>query len=149
MFPLCFRSSSFEDVISFKSFDSTGAFSFSSNLFNGVSFEWALTHRSFPRILPDSSYSPGVILKSSKVWRKNELSSVKCLSPRSSRFFSSLAQPLYFDSSGVSKQFMVVFPIVILCVWRPNKNFTSISYPFSQRFVVLVRGHPLLIVLIV
>lgn len=28
---------------------------FSSNLFNGVYFEWALTHKSFSRILPDSS----------------------------------------------------------------------------------------------
>ena len=28
--------------------------------FNGVSFEWALTHRSFPRILPDSSYFPEI-----------------------------------------------------------------------------------------
>ena len=27
------------------------------------SFQWALTHRSFPRILPDSSKFPGVILK--------------------------------------------------------------------------------------
>ena len=34
---------------------------FSSNLFNGVSFEWALTHMSFPRILPDSSNLSGVI----------------------------------------------------------------------------------------
>ena len=33
----------------------------------------------------------------------NELSSVKCFSPRSVEFFSSLAQPLRFDSSGVSK----------------------------------------------
>ena len=31
--------------------------------FNGVSFEWALTHRSFPRILPGSSNFLGVILK--------------------------------------------------------------------------------------
>ena len=62
MFPLCIRSSSFEDVISFKSFNPTGAFSLL-NLFYGVSFEWALTHRSFPRILPDSSNFPGVILK--------------------------------------------------------------------------------------
>ena len=29
--------------------------------FNGVSFEWALTHRSFPRILPDSSNYSGAI----------------------------------------------------------------------------------------
>ena len=33
-------------------------------LFNGVSFEWALAHMSFPRILPDSSHSPGAILNS-------------------------------------------------------------------------------------
>ena len=38
-----------------------------------------------------------------EVWRKNELSSVKCISPRSFKFFSLLAQPLRFDSSGVSK----------------------------------------------
>ena len=63
VFPLYIRSSSFEDVISFKSSNSTGAFSVSSNLFNGVSFEWALTHMSFPRILPDSSNFPGAIPK--------------------------------------------------------------------------------------
>ena len=33
-------------------------------------------------------------------------------------------------------------------IWRLKKSFTSISYPFSQRFVVLVQGHPLIIVLI-
>ena len=62
VFPLCIRSRSFEDVLSFKSFISTGALSLF-KLFNGVSFEWALTHRSFSRILPDSSYFPGVTLK--------------------------------------------------------------------------------------
>ena len=36
---------------------------FWSNLFNGVSFEWALTHWSCPSILPDSSNLPGVTLK--------------------------------------------------------------------------------------
>ena len=66
---------------------------FSSNLFSGVCFEWALTHRSFPRILPDSSIFLGATSKSSKVWCKNELSSVKCLSPRSFKFFSLLVQP--------------------------------------------------------
>ena len=64
VFPLCIRSRSFEDVLSFKSFISTGALSFF-KLFNGVSFEWALTHRSFPRIFPGSSNSPGAILKNS------------------------------------------------------------------------------------
>ena len=61
-FPLHIRSRSFQVVISFQPFNSTGATSLL-NHFNGVSFEWALTHRSFPRILPDSSYSPGVNLK--------------------------------------------------------------------------------------
>ena len=64
VYPLFFHSSYFEDVISFKPFNSTGAFSLL-NRFNGVSFEWALTHRSFPRILPGSSDSPGAILKNS------------------------------------------------------------------------------------
>ena len=48
-------------VILFKPFNSTGAIS--QTIFSTVIyFEWALTHRSFPRILPDSSFS-GVILK--------------------------------------------------------------------------------------
>ena len=62
VFPLCIRSSSFEIGISFKPFNSTGALSLF-KLFNGVSFEWALTHRSFSRILPDSSYFPGATIK--------------------------------------------------------------------------------------
>ena len=39
---------------------------FSSNRFNGVSFEWALTHRSFSRILPDSSIFPELFPNLSK-----------------------------------------------------------------------------------
>ena len=53
----------FEVVISFNPFNSTGAFSLL-NHSNDVSFEWALTHRSFPRILPDSSNFTGAILNS-------------------------------------------------------------------------------------
>ena len=30
-------------------------------------------------------------------------------------------------SPGVSQQFLVVFLIVILCIWRPKKSFSSIS----------------------
>ena len=95
VFPFLIRSSYLEIVISFKPFNSTGAISFSSNHFNGVSFEWALTHRSFPRILPDSSNFPGVSKILFKVWRKDGLSSVICLSPRSFKFFSLLIQPFY------------------------------------------------------
>ena len=62
MFPLRINSNYFEVVTSFKPFNSTGATSLL-NHFNGVSFEWALTHRSFPRILPDSSNFPGAIPK--------------------------------------------------------------------------------------
>ena len=47
--------------------------------------------------------------------------------------------------SGVSQQFTVVFLVVFLIIWRPKKSFTSLSYPFSQRFMVLVQGHPLII----
>ena len=47
------------------------------------------------------------------------------------------------------EQFLVVFLVVILGFWRPNKSFSSISYLFSQRFMVLVWGHNLIIVLIV
>ena len=61
MFPFLICSSYFEVVISFKSFNLTGAIPPFNQLFNGVSFEWALTHRSFPRILPDSSNFPGAI----------------------------------------------------------------------------------------
>ena len=71
----CIRSSSFEIVISFKLFNSIGAISLLSHL-NGVSFEWALTHMPFPRILPDSSIFLELSSNSFKVWRKKELSSI-------------------------------------------------------------------------
>ena len=63
-FPFPIRSSYLEVVISFEPFNSSGAISFSSNHFNGVSFEWALTHRSFARILPDSSIFPALLSNS-------------------------------------------------------------------------------------
>ena len=63
----------------------------------------ALTHRSFPgsylTLLFSRRYSQILF----EVWRKNDLPSVKCLSPRSVKFFSSLTQALRFDSSGVSQ----------------------------------------------
>ena len=55
MFPFLICSSYFKVFLLFKLFNSTGAISISSNHFNGVYFEWDLTHMSFPRILPDSS----------------------------------------------------------------------------------------------
>ena len=63
VFPFSIRSRYFEVVISFKSFYLTGTNLSSKQSFYGVSFEWALTHRSFPRILPDSSNFFVVILK--------------------------------------------------------------------------------------
>ena len=47
VFPLYICSSSFEDVILFNPFKFNRC-NLSSRSFNGVSFEWALTHRSFP-----------------------------------------------------------------------------------------------------
>ena len=113
VFPLCIRSSSFKIGISFKSFNSTGATSLL-NHFNGVSFEWALTHRSFPRILPDSSNSTGVILKFISKFdvRMNYHQSNVFLQDLSNSFHHWLS--LYILHSGVPQQFMVVFFIVIL-----------------------------------
>ena len=90
-----------------------------------------------PHVIFSGSYLtllifPGATLNSFEVWRKNDLSSVKCLSPRSVKFFSSLAQSLrfwFFRSAssiigGVSCRHSQIF-------WRPKKIFTSIFYPFS------------------
>ena len=141
MFSFLIRSSYFEVVISFKPFNSTGAISISSNHFNGVSFEWALTHRSFPRILPDSSNSfQSYSQIHCKVWRKNELSSVKCLSS---------------NSFIVGSTFLIVIPECLNNSWWFSSSFSTFedrrrvslqSYPFSWRFLVLALCHPLIIV---
>ena len=65
-------------------------------------------------------------------------------SPRSFKFFSSLAQPSIFHP-GVPQQFLVVFLVIFLCIWRPKKNFPPYLAPFSSRFVVLVRDLRLII----
>ena len=62
MFSFLIRSSYLKVVISFEPFNSTSAVSLL-NCSTVFSFEWALTHRSFPRILPDSSNFPGAIPK--------------------------------------------------------------------------------------
>ena len=75
-------------------------------------------------------------------------SSIKCFSPRSFKFFSSLAQ--LFHSSfrcasiihgGVSHRNSQIL--------KTEEEFSLNLAPFSLRFVVLVQGHPLIIVLIV
>ena len=63
VFPLCIRSSSFETAISFKPFNSTGAICLFKQSLQRCFFKWALTQRSFPRILPDSSNFLGAIPK--------------------------------------------------------------------------------------
>ena len=119
VFPLYIRSSSFEDVISFKSFNSTGAFSFSSNLFNGVSFEWALTHRFFTRILPDSSNSPGVVLNSFQVdVKSNSISHMP--SPRS--LSNSFHLWLNFSSFTFSRSSSVILVVFLVVIWRSKKS---------------------------
>ena len=64
---LCFHSQSVQYISRLLSHSShliqLVEYLFSSNHFNGVSFEWALTHRSFPRIVPDSSIFSRAILK--------------------------------------------------------------------------------------
>ena len=110
-------------------------------------FEWDLTHRSLPRILPDSSYSPGVSLKFISKFdvRMNHHQS-NVFHQNLSNYFHCWFDLYILHYSGVSQQFMVVFLIVILCIWRPKKSFSSKSYPFFQRFVVIACCHPLIIV---
>lgn len=63
VFPFSIRSCYFEVDILFKLFNCTGAISISISRSTVFPFEWALTHRSFPRILPDSSNFLGAIPK--------------------------------------------------------------------------------------
>ena len=145
VFSFKIRSSYFEVVISFKPFNSTGAISLL-NHFNGVSFEWALTHRSFPRILPDSSNFPGAIPKFlSKFDVRMDFIS-QLLSKIAFKFFSLLIQPLYsslFRSvstshGGVSRRHSRIL--------KTEEEFLLNPYSFSQRGVVQAWCHPLIIV---
>ena len=115
VFSFKIRATYFEVVISFKPFNSTGAISFSINHFNGVSFEWALTHKSFPRILPESSNFSGLIFKFISKFdvRMNCNQSNVFLQDLSNTFprWLHLTIILY---SIVSEQFMVVFLVIIL-----------------------------------
>ena len=90
-------------IISFKSFQR-------------CSFEWALTHRSFPRILPDSSIFPKLSQILLQVWRKNELSSVKC-------FFSKIFQILFIVGSTSS---LLILPVCL------NNSWWCFSLSFSS-----------------
>ena len=83
---------------------------------------------SFPRILPDSSYFPGFILKFISKF------DIRMIHHQSHVFLQDLLNSFHrwlylfaFDSFGVSKWFMVVFLVVFLGFWRPKKSFSSIS----------------------
>ena len=101
---------------------------FSSNLFNGVSLEWVLTHRYLPRILPDSSIFPELLLNSSPSF------DVRMGYHQSNVFLQDFSHSFHrlFNLSnfhpGVSQRFMMVFLIVILNMWRPKKSFSSKSW---------------------
>ena len=69
-------------------------------------------------------------------------------SPRSVKTFSSLVQPFYLSfrsistiHGGVSRRNSQIL--------KTEEEFSLNLAPFSSRFVVLVQGHPLIIVLIV
>ena len=131
MSPLSICSSYFEVVISFKPFNSTGAISFSSNHFNGVSFEWALTHRSFPRILPDSSNFPGAILKSiSKFDVRMSFHQSYSFSKITFKLFSSLVHHFYSS----------LFRSVSTIGWCFSSSFSD----FEERRRVPLKSLPVL-----
>ena len=89
---------------------------------------------SFPRILPDYSNFPGVILNSFQAWRKNGFHQSHVLSKIAFKFFSLLAQPLCFSFYRNISVILVVFLVVIS---GSKKNFSSKSCQFYRRFVVL------------
>ena len=110
------------------------------------SFEWALTHRSFPRILRDSSNYSGAIPK----------------------FFSKFDVRMNYRQSNVflqdlSNSFIVGSSFLLSILPECLNNFGGISChhsrilkaeeefllnlaPFSTRFMVLASCHPLIIV---
>ena len=133
----------FEVVISFKSFYLTGANLSSKQSFYGVSFEWALTHRSIPRILPDSSYFPEI----------------------SSNFLSKFDVRMNYHQSNVFLQdlsncfhrwlnlFVLILPECLNNSWWCSRRHSRILKTeeeflfnlalFSSRFMVLACCHPL------
>ena len=105
-----------------------------------LSLQWALTHRSFPRILPDSSkYSRSYSQILFKAWCKNEFHQSHAFSKIVFQMLSLLAQPLCFSFSQSISVILVVFLVII---WRPKKSFSSKSCLFSRSFVVLVSCYP-------
>ena len=90
------------------------------------SFEWALTHRSFPRILPDScnfhrSYSQIHFKVDVRMNCHQSYAFLQDLSNKFHRRFN-----LSNCHSGVSQQFMVVFLIIILNIWGPKMSVSAI-----------------------
>lgn len=106
-----------------------------------LSLQWALTHRSFSRFLPDSSNFPGVIPNSFQVWRKNGFHQSDAFPRSISNHFHCWLNLFAFYSPGVSQQMMVVL-IIILNIWRPKKSSSSKSCSFSRSSVVLASCYP-------
>ena len=146
MFPFSISSSYFEVVISFKPFNSTGAIPpFQSIIQRCFPFEWALTHRSFPRILPDSSNSPGVMPKFISKF------DVRMNYHQSNVFLQDLSNSFIIDSTFL----FFIMECLNNSWWCFSSSFSNFegrrrislqSYPFSQRFVMLACCHPLIII---
>ena len=129
------RSSYLEIIISFKPFNSTGAISLL-NCSTVFSFQWALTHRSFPGILPDSSNFPGAILKFISMFDvRTNFHQSHAFSKINFKFFSSLVKPFLFfilpeypsNFGGSRHHFQQV---------KTEEEFLLNPYPFFQRCVV-------------
>ena len=100
-----------------------------------LSLQWALTHRSFSRILPDSSNFPRSY---SQFFPKSDVrmfSISQMLFQDQFLIISLLAQPLCFPFSRSISVISVVFLVVFLS-FEDRRSFSSC--PFSRSFVVLV-----------
>jgi len=106
-----------------------------------ISFQWALTHRAFSRILPDSSNFSRVILKFFSKCDVRMISISHMPSPRSlSNSFSSLVQP--FNSSFRSAQQFLWHFSSSFSTFGDRRSVSLNLGPFSWWVVVLASCHP-------
>ena len=112
-----------------------------------ISFEWALTHGSFSRILPDSSnFSELPFSNSFKVWRKNGF--------HQSYVFSKVGFKTFFIVVSTSSLF--ILPECLINYHggshhhsqhlKTEEEFFLNLGPFSSRFMTLASCHALIIV---
>ena len=94
------------------------------NCFEWCIFEWALTNRSFPRILPDSNFPKLFSNSFSKFDIRMNYRRSYSFSNITFKTFSSLVQHFYSSLFRSVSSIVMVVLVIILNIWRPKKNFS-------------------------